>query len=85
MEKALAEEEAEAIDLTVLGLNERQRRAIEYIQEHGKITNHEYQTLFEVSYDTAYRDLRGLLEKGLIERRGRRAGNALCACHLMII
>jgi len=74
MEKALAEEEAEAIDLTVLGLNERQRRAIEYIQEHGKITNHEYQTLFEVSYDTAYRDLRGLLEKGLIERRGRGRG-----------
>jgi len=56
------------------GLNERQVEAVLYAGEHGRITNREYQALFEVSYDTAHRDLRQLLEKGLIERRGRGRG-----------
>ena len=71
MEKALAEREAELIDLAALGLNERQQGAIVYLQEQGRITNREYQSLFEVSYDTAYRDLRELLEKGLVKRQGK--------------
>jgi len=56
------------------GLNKRQVEAVLYVGEHGRITNREYQALFEVSYDTAHRDLRELLEKGLIERRGRGRG-----------
>ena len=71
MEKALAEREAELIDLAALGLNERQQRTIVYLREQGRITNREYQSLFEVSYDTAHRDLRKLLEKGLVKRRGK--------------
>ena len=53
------------------GLNERQVEAVLYVGEHGRITNREYQALCEVSYDTAHRDLRELVERGLIERRGR--------------
>ncbi|MBM4431382.1 MAG: DeoR family transcriptional regulator [Chloroflexi bacterium] len=71
MEKALAEREAELIDLAALGLNERQQGAIVYLREQGRITNREYRSLFEVSYDTAYRDLRDLLEKGLVKRQGK--------------
>ncbi len=76
MEKALAEREAELIDLAALGLNERQQGAIVYLREQGRITNREYRSLFEVSYDTAYRDLRDLLEKGLVKRQGK--GRATC-------
>lgn len=54
-----------------LGLNDRQQGAIVYLREQGQITNREYQSLFEVSYDTAHRDLRELLEKGLVKRRGK--------------
>jgi ATP-dependent DNA helicase RecG len=74
MEKALAEERAEARDLARSGLNERQVEAVLYVREHRRISNREYQSLFEVSYDTAHRDLRELVEKGLIERRGRGRG-----------
>jgi ATP-dependent DNA helicase RecG len=71
MERALAEERAKVMDLARLGLNERQQGAIVYLREQERITNREYQSLFEVSYDTAYRDLRDLLEKGLIKRQGK--------------
>jgi ATP-dependent DNA helicase RecG len=74
MEKALAEGEAGAIDLEALGLNERQRQAIEYIQEHGKITNREYRELGKVSHEMAHRELSALTAKGLIEKRGAGRG-----------
>ena len=74
MERAVAEGEVEAIDLTALGLNERQRRAIEYILGHGGITNREYRELGEVSHEMAYRELSELTAKGLIEKRGAGRG-----------
>jgi ATP-dependent DNA helicase RecG len=74
VEKALAEGETEAIELVALGLNERQRRAIEYIQEHGRITNREYRELGKVSHEIAYRELSELITKGLIEKRGAGRG-----------
>ncbi|MGA9352024.1 MAG: hypothetical protein WBW48_24940 [Anaerolineae bacterium] len=74
MEKALAEGEAETIGLVALGLNERQRRAIECVQEHGRITNREYRELGKVSHEIAYRELSELITKGLIEKRGAGRG-----------
>jgi len=71
MEKALAEREAELVDLVALGLNKRQQEIIEYLREQGQITNRECQNLFKVSYDTAYRDLRELLEMDLVKRYGK--------------
>ncbi|MCG2760465.1 MAG: hypothetical protein L6407_04555 [Candidatus Delongbacteria bacterium] len=38
-------------------LNARQIKAIEYVKEHGKITNSEYQKLNNISRITATRDL----------------------------
>ena len=53
-----------------LGLNERQKGAVEYLKEYGKITNKKYCRLFGVVKDTANRDLNDLLSKNLIEKKG---------------
>jgi len=58
-------------DLEKLGLNERQIKAIQYIQEKGMITNREYQKLCATSWDTAYRDLSELVQKGILRREGK--------------
>ncbi|MFQ5859771.1 MAG: RNA-binding domain-containing protein [Anaerolineae bacterium] len=44
--------------------------AYEYCTPSGRITNREYRELFGISNTTAYADLTGLMEKGLIERAG---------------
>ncbi len=56
--------------LTKFGLNERQIKAIDVINQHGKITTKDYCNLLKVTRDTANRDLNGLLKKGIIKRRG---------------
>lgn len=53
-----------------LGLNQRQRKAIRYIEEHKKISRMEYAKLDEVSDATAKRDLKELVDKGILEIRG---------------
>ena len=53
--------------LKSLGLNNRQIKAIKYLNEHKRITNSEYQTIYEVSRNTATRDLSELVERGLIK------------------
>lgn len=52
-------------------LNERQKKAIEYIRKQGKITNTEYQKINEVTKKTATRDLQGLVKREVIFKRGR--------------
>jgi len=74
IEKALAEAAAKAIDLAALGLNQRQQRAIDYVFEHGRITNREYRALGRVSHEMAHRELSELVAKKLIEKQG--AGRA---------
>jgi len=62
-------------DLEDLGLNERQKMAVEYIKEHGRITNRDYQGLCEgISRKTLARDLQELISKGVVERRGKKKG-----------
>lgn len=53
-----------------LNLNERQKKAINYLKERNKITNKEYRELFNVVKDTANRDLVDLMGKKLIKREG---------------
>ncbi len=56
-------------------LNERQKQAIEYVREHGKITNRDYRTLFpDISAETARLDLKSLMDKGLLEQHGSKKG-----------
>ena len=52
------------------GLTDRQARALGHVLEHGRLTIAEYQTLFpEMSRRSLQRDLRALVEKGLLRRR----------------
>lgn len=56
-------------------LNDRQREALKFLKEKGKITNRGYVGLFHgsISGDTAFNDLRNMVRKGiiLIKRKGR--------------
>ncbi|MDZ4837573.1 MAG: helix-turn-helix domain-containing protein [Candidatus Melainabacteria bacterium] len=53
------------------GLNDRQIKAIQYLQSNKSLTNAEYQSLFGASKPTSTRDLSQLVEKGLILREGK--------------
>ena len=52
-------------------LNERQRKALRYVLEKGFITNRLYQELNDVGKKTAYLELSGLVEKGLLLSTGK--------------
>jgi len=62
--------------LTKLGLNERQVKAVQYVKENGHITNKEYQNLNLVAKPTATRDLSQLVEiYKLFRNKGKGAGS----------
>ena len=53
------------------GLSERQTLALAHVMEHGGMTIQEYEVLCEgVNRRTLQRDLKGLLDKGLLEAEG---------------
>ncbi len=52
--------------LSKLGLNDRQVKAVLFVKENGRITNKEYQELNKTSERTASRDLNGLIEKNIL-------------------
>lgn len=52
-------------------LNERQKTAIEYIKEKGRITNREYRELAGISHEGVKKDIKALIGKNLIVRAGR--------------
>ena len=54
-----------------MNLNERQIKAVLYVEDKGNITNKEYQALFDVSRGTATRDLNLLEEKDVLKRIGK--------------
>ncbi|CAG0995478.1 hypothetical protein FLAV_02558 [Flavobacteriales bacterium] len=62
--------------LQSLDLNERQVKALLYLKEKGKITNSDYQTLNDVSRETATRDLKELIDKQLIKPSGQKGAGA---------
>jgi Fic family protein len=52
-------------------LTERQVKIVEYLQEVGYLQNQQFATLFpDISEDTVLRDLKGLMQKGLIKKVG---------------
>ena len=55
-----------------LPLNPRQRTALAYLHKHDQITNNDYCRLNNVDLVTATRDLRGLVENGLLKMHGTR-------------
>lgn len=60
--------------LSSLGLNERQIRAVMYVKKKRKITNREYRKLTALSDEGARIDLNELVEKGILQARGRGRG-----------
>lgn len=58
-----------------LNVTERQARALQYIREHGRITNGDYQTLCPtVSGETLRTDLADLVSKGVLMKVGEKKG-----------
>ena len=53
--------------LTKLGFNARQIKAVLFVKEKGRISNKEYQKVFGVARMTATRDLTLLVEKGVLK------------------
>ena len=53
-------------DLSLLGLSDRQIKAVLYVKEKGKITNKEYQEINNCSRATANRDLTELVQKDVL-------------------
>ncbi|MBL7085728.1 MAG: DeoR family transcriptional regulator [Candidatus Cloacimonetes bacterium] len=59
----------------VIDLNKRQKKAIEYLKKHRKISNKEYRSLIpRISDKTVYRDLRDLVKKNLVQAKGKKKG-----------
>jgi ATP-dependent DNA helicase RecG len=58
-----------------LTVTERQARALQYLREHGRITNGDYQTLCPtVSGETLRTDLADLVSKGVLMKVGEKKG-----------
>ena len=51
-------------------LTERQRKAVEFLIEKGKLTTKEYQEVCKVSKGTAVRDLNALIKGGILKKVG---------------
>ena len=62
--------------LESLGLNIRQMKAVLFAKEKGKITNSDYQTLTNVSRETATRDIKDLIERKLFQSSGLKGAGA---------
>jgi len=59
----------------VEGLNERQIKALSYLQEHRRITNREYQVMCpDVTTETLRLDLVAMVENGILLRIGHKKG-----------
>ncbi|NCO97264.1 MAG: hypothetical protein GW780_04245 [Candidatus Aenigmarchaeota archaeon] len=56
--------------LDILGLNERQKKTIEYLKEHNKITKGGHMKLNDISKTPAFEDINDLLRKKLIAKKG---------------
>jgi ATP-dependent DNA helicase RecG len=56
--------------LDELKLNERQRKAVVYLQSANHVTNREYRTITGASERTALRELKQLSDRGILEKIG---------------
>lgn len=65
------EREIEKQKLHELDLNQRQKKAIEYIKKSGRITKGEYMQINKISHKTAYEELNKMVGKNIIVRQGK--------------
>jgi predicted HTH transcriptional regulator len=57
-----------------MGLSERQKKAVRFVKEKGRITNTEYQKVAKIQKREASRDLKELVDKGVFEKPGSPTG-----------
>ncbi|MBM3253290.1 MAG: hypothetical protein FJZ16_03435, partial [Candidatus Omnitrophica bacterium] len=69
-EEEKPKEEILAREKYIPPLNKRQRKAIEYLRQYSAISRKDYAKIFKTSVPTAARDLKDLVERGLIIGRG---------------
>ena len=55
-------------------LNERQEVVLAYVREHGRVTNRDYCNLTHCASVTAARDLKELVEQGILNKQGKGRG-----------
>lgn len=65
------EKEIEKEKTHVVEMNERQKKAIEYAKEKGMIKREEYITINKVSHTTASKELKNLVEMGILRATGK--------------
>ena len=70
----IEEEEKEKNKQPFLSLNRRQLRILRYLQNIPQVKREEYVEMLDVSTMTAFRDLDGLVKKGLIRVEGKGRG-----------
>ena len=70
--------------LEKMGINERQRIAIKFIRQKGRIQRSEYVELCGCSPKTAYNDIQDLVKKEILiaSGKGKRTYYTLCGIHI---
>ncbi len=63
--------------LSKLGFNDRQVKAVLYAKENGKITNSQYQRICHISKATATRDIKDLEARGILLNKGTKGSSAV--------
>jgi transcriptional regulator with GAF, ATPase, and Fis domain len=56
-------------------LNERQRKLIEYLKTYGSIRNRDYYEIMQVSKSTGWRDIKDMIERGIVQAHGKGKGS----------
>lgn len=62
-----------------LSLTERQMQIVEFINTAGKITSGDLQRLFKISRQAAHKEIKALVELGVIKSQGERKSDILCS------
>jgi len=58
--------------IAAMGLNDRQKQAIRFVKEKGRINNTEYRKLTDVTDRTALRDLKGLCDRNIFRKEDKK-------------
>nr|WP_054858927.1 ATP-binding protein [Methanobacterium formicicum] len=64
-------------------INNRQWKAIDYLKSNDIITSIEYAELFNCSHRTARMDLKGLVDLGIFEKKGKGESNSLYSYQIL--
>ncbi len=67
----LSRDRRKRAEIGQVALNERQMRIVEFLHDHGRLTNKDLRTMLKVSRQAALKELAKLIHLGVIQHRGR--------------